>query len=156
MDAQLKFTVTNQLIKRTDSFPVVAKSQNYLYAQFTFETDEWAGLTHTALFRLGETSYAVILDENETCLVPYEVLEEQNGHVYVSVFAGERITANEAQFVAYKSGFSDDPETPAPPSQTVYEQLVGMVEDIEDTVESERLTFTDSQSTGNITITKGT
>lgn len=155
MDAQLKFTVTNQLIKRTDSFPVVAKSQNYLYAQFTFETDEWAGLTHTALFRLGETSYAVILDENETCLVPHEVLEEQNGHVYVSVFAGERITANEAQFVVYKSGFSDDPETPAPPSQTVYEQLVNMVEGIEADVRAEKLTFSDPASNGHITITKG-
>ena len=41
MEPILTFDVTNQHIRRTDSFRVVAKSKNYLHAQFCFLTEEW-------------------------------------------------------------------------------------------------------------------
>ena len=61
--AQLQFSVSNQLISRKDDFKPVAKSRNYLYAEFTFLTDEWQGIA-TAIFRNPDAAYEVILENN--------------------------------------------------------------------------------------------
>ena len=50
MEAVLKFTVTNQEIARTDDFAIVEGSDNYLRAQFTFETPDWDGLVKSGVF----------------------------------------------------------------------------------------------------------
>ena len=50
MEPILTFDVSNQHIRRTDSFRVVAKSKNYLHAKFCFLTEEWNGKGKTALF----------------------------------------------------------------------------------------------------------
>ena len=58
MEPILTFDVTNQHIRRTDSFRVVAKSKNYLHAQFCFLTEEWKEKEKTDLFG----NYPVILN----------------------------------------------------------------------------------------------
>ena len=124
---QLEFTVKNQIIQRTDKLIVVADSKNYLYAHFTFETNEWTG-TKTALFRNGSnTPYAVIL-ENDTCLVPWETLIE--GYMFVSVFCGNLITANSATIFVIKSGYWSDSEPANPPTPSVYEQILERIEEL--------------------------
>lgn len=136
----LTFTINKQLICRTDKEIPVAKSENYLYAQFSF-SEEWEGIK-TAIFNNG-TAYSVQLDENNTCLVPWEVITESG--FSVSVFCGERITANVSFVDVLPSGYIEG-ETPAPPSQTVYEQILDEL--------AKRLSADDVIAGNNVTITK--
>lgn len=80
---QLKFTVQNQRIARTDAEKPVAGSVGYLTALFSFSAD-WDGLTKTAIFRAGSgTPYEVQLDSDEACIVPHEAIV--SGTMYVSL-----------------------------------------------------------------------
>jgi len=114
----LTFTIKKQLIRRTDCEIPVAKSENYLYAQFSF-SDEWVG-TKTAIFNNG-TAYSAILDEDNKCLVPWEVITESG--FSVSVYCGDRITANISFVKVLPTGYIEG-QTPADPTPTVYEQIL--------------------------------
>lgn len=54
--------------------PVTSGSVNVYQAQFEF-SDDWDGLTRTAVFQAGSVSRSVLLDESGTCTVPWEVLK---------------------------------------------------------------------------------
>lgn len=137
--AQLQFKVRNQMIIRSDHFRTVAKSQNYLYAEFSFLTDEWAGIK-TAIFRNIDSAYEVLIGDDGTCLVPWEVLDGRYGEFYVSVFCGDLVTANQARVRVYETGYGDDLESSDPPTPSIYEQIINRLSNIEDlTVISETL-----------------
>lgn len=127
---QLFFEITNQNIKRTDSFKPVARSLNYLNAHFDFLTDEWNNLTKTAIFSYNNNSKEVILDEDDNCLVPWEAIQEE-GDVYVSVFAGDLITANKSRVHIYESGYTSDIESEQEPTPSIYVQLLEKMDTIE-------------------------
>lgn len=118
----LEFEVKNQIISRTDKSRVVADSQNYLYAHFTF-TDDWDGKVKTAVFKCEEdkTAYNVILD-NDSCLVPAEVLKSDKT-LFISVFGGDVITANKVYIPVEESGLENG-TTPQPPTPDVYETVI--------------------------------
>lgn len=138
--AQLQFTVTNQIITRTDSFKPVARSKNYLYAHFEFITPEWTGLTATAIFRNSEDAFEVVLDANNDALVPWELLEADERQFFVSVFAGDLITANKPSVRVYETGYSDDLESETEPTPSVYAQIVERLTTVEELeVEAETL-----------------
>ncbi len=148
----ITFNVEKQLICRTDNEKPVAKSENFLFAQFTF-SGEWKG-TKTAIFNNG-TPYNVIL-QDDRCLVPWEVITA-NGFS-VSVYCGNRITANTAYVMVIPSGYIEG-ETPAPPSPTVYDQLTEAISEKQDTlVSGENIKTINNQSLlgeGNIDIPGG-
>lgn len=133
--AQLQFYINNQIIRRIDRFKVVSDSRNYLYAQFNFGTDEWKDKTVTAIFRTSSDAYEVILDENNTCLVPWEVLQKPYQGFYVSCFAGDLITVNTAQVVVIESGYDDDLESSQPPTPSVYAQILEQLDDVKHNVD---------------------
>ena len=123
-NAQLQFHVSNQIIRRRDNFKVVAKSHDYLFAKFSFLTDEWDGITKTAIFSINETNYGMVLDENNTCEVPWEVLES-GGYFTVSVFGGSLITVNKEKVFVAPTGYVDSSEikNSQEPTQDIYEQV---------------------------------
>lgn len=135
MDAQLRFSISNQIIQRKDEFSVVADSKNYLYAQFDFVTNEWDGLIKTALFRNGVdgTVYEAIL-QNDICLIPHEVLSGKDKFMYVSVFAGDLITVNKERVYIESSGYWSDAESSIEPTPSVYQQVINRLEHVEDEV----------------------
>jgi len=114
----LEFNVKNQIITRTDSFNVVADSQGYLKAKFTF-TEEWENEI-TAIFGNGDEYYSVILADNG-CMVPWEVINAP--FFTVSAVCGDRITANSVRVEVEKSGYIEG-ETPKEPTPDVYEQIL--------------------------------
>lgn len=116
---QLQFDVKHQIITRTDNFETVARSQNYLRAKFNFLTDEWKG-SKTALFKANGRIYEMILDQNDTCYVPFETLLVGDSFIIVSVFCGNRITTNTAKIYVRQSGYSDDAESGSLPPTSVY------------------------------------
>ena len=92
-----------------------------MYAEFEFQTEDWAGKSKTALFHGGDgETVPILLGDTDTCLIPAEVLTGTS--FSVSIIAGNLITANIVTVKLYESGYrtGDIPE----PSQTLYEQLM--------------------------------
>lgn len=131
MQPVLHFAVNNQIIERTDTFVPVRSSENYLYAEFDFQTNDWSGKSKTVLFRSGDNDpVLVLLGETNSCLVPAEVLTSTS--FSVSIIAGNLITANMVVVKLYESGYrtGDIPE----PSETLYEQLMTAFDKTKQTV----------------------
>ena len=132
--AQLKFSISNQVIRRTDDFYVVADSYDYLRAHFDFNTSEWDGVEKTALFsRQGGQAYEMLIVDGE-CEVPHEVLVG-TGLVTVSVFGGSLITVNTATVDIHASGYISDAEHSTDPTPGIYEQILSHLENLEDIAE---------------------
>lgn len=139
MPAQLHFEVKNQIISRADKFVPASDSKNYLTAHFSFLTDEWSG-TVTAVFTKDDTAYEVILDENNECLVPWELLTEA-GIVYVSCFCGDLVTATKSRINVLKSGWVENGENTNPPTPNIYDQIITMLDNFEGDIVSRFAAF---------------
>ncbi len=121
---QLVFNVAKQIISlENNEIKVVAKSRNYLRCKFCF-CDDWSEATKTAVFvsASGEV-YNVIL-ENDSCVVPWEVIEHP--HFTVSVFGGDRITANKVVVNVMQCGYCEG-KTSKPPTPDIYTQILNSV-----------------------------
>lgn len=118
----LEFELKNQYINRTDTFRPMAKSENYLFAHFTPVTDEWKDQIITAIFTKDDVSYEMLLDNDNTCAVPQEVIRE-SGEVYVSCFCGDLITVNKSRVVIGETGYVESGENTEEPTPNIYNQL---------------------------------
>ena len=127
---QLLFEVKNQHINRLDRFKPVADSKNYLYAHFDFLTDEWNNVV-TALFTKGDLSYSVLLDNDNNCLVPWELLEG-GGDIYVSCFCGDLITSDDSRITIADSGYIEETENSQPPTPNIYDQITEQFNDLKE------------------------
>lgn len=126
MDIYLK--VINCRVCISMSRPPVSDSVNYLAAIFEFD-EEWTGYTKTAVFADKKNSYAIMLGDDNKCVIPYEVL--QGKYFTVSVFGLKedvRITATELTIPLDKSGF--DRNTLDEPALTVYEEILQQLKKI--------------------------
>lgn len=87
----LEFKVEKQIIRKQpgcDFSNLVAKSAGYLQAKFHFIGDEWTDCKKAASFWLDNHEYPVLLDSDDTCTIPSEVLGSQV--FYVSVTGATR------------------------------------------------------------------
>ena len=64
---------------------VTSGSVNTVECRFTF-SPHWEGLEKTAVFRAGERTAAVLLDESGRCTVPWEVLEKPGRTLSAGVY----------------------------------------------------------------------
>lgn len=130
----LSFNVEKQIITRTDTEKVVTNSMNYLYAQFSF-SDEWTG-EKTAVFKGKHGTYNAILDAENKCLVPWEILTE--AMFDVSVFCGDLITANAVKIFTIQSGYEIGDESRIPTPE-IYTQVINKLNEIEAEVDPEAI-----------------
>lgn len=131
MAMTLDFTLDRQVITRIDSNRVVAGSKGYVAAHFTDVRGDWTAPT-TAIFG----AYAVLLDDNMGCTVPWEVLADP-GVFEVSAFCGDLHTANTARVDVEATGYKRG-ETPADPTPDVYAVLVEKARHAEQIAQSVR------------------
>lgn len=133
---EIKINVNHQTLKRSDCNEVVSESINYLRIKFYF-TDDWTGLK-TVLFKhsLDETIYQVILDDDNSCLVPHEVIKD--GSFDVSVFCGFRITSNSVRIEVIGTMFTEEGAEPENPTPSVYEQLITIANETKEIAQSVR------------------
>lgn len=117
----IDFALSHSSIRIINRKLVTSNSKNYVKAHFDLLSDDWTAPI-TAIFRADNNAYSVLLDEDNICMVPWEVLTTA-GTVNVSAFCGNRHTANIAQFNVVQSGYTDG-ETPSEPTPTVYEQIL--------------------------------
>ena len=125
----ITFELSHQLIHRTDQNCLASGSRNYVYARFELLTDDWAAPI-TAIFG----DYSVILDSENQCLVPWEVLASP-GTFSVSAFCADLHTCTCAKVTVYPSGYIEG-QTPQPPTPSVYAELTDMVQQAVDTANS--------------------
>ena len=100
----LEFTVTNQIISRTDKNIIVAKSKNYVHCKFIFLTDDWGDEKKFAIFKDHKGRAYNVLLENDECTVPDDALKKD--FFTVSVYSGDLITTNELVIIVIPSGYT--------------------------------------------------
>lgn len=130
----LSFLVDKQIITRVDKEKVVRDSMNYLRAQFQFSPD-WTG-QKTAVFKSKSGAYNVLIDDDGSCLVPWEVLVDEV--VEVSAFCGALITANVVKIITLASGYTIGEEG-REPTPDVFTQIMEKLSEIEAEVDPEAL-----------------
>lgn len=120
----LVFQIIDQTLERLDSFHVVGNSQNYLKAHFVFSED-WEGFTRTVVFtgRDGK-SYSTMLDDSNTCVVPWEVLTRDRFYIAVrGDMGGDLLTTNQVTILVTASGIISG-QTPEAPTPDVYTEIL--------------------------------
>lgn len=122
---RLIFDVNKQIVTRTDNEKVVRLSRNFLYAHFEF-SEEWTG-EKTAVFRYRNKTYNMLLDSDDTCLVPWEILRCE--YFDVSVFCGDLLTANAVRVFTIASGYGLGKSSIAP-TPDIYAQIIEKIDGI--------------------------
>lgn len=82
----LAFSVQRHILTRTDNTTITTNSKQIHRVIFSFSS-EWEGTEKAAVFRQGSMSFNVILDENDSCVIPGEVLiSDRAVDIHVSVY----------------------------------------------------------------------
>lgn len=140
----LEFKLDNQrLALLLTGVTVVADSQDYLQAHFTFSED-WNDVIKIALFSRDEENIRVALDENDTVVVPYRVLRG-GGSFDISVFGNNQqnadnkvITSSVVTIPVRPSGLKDGEtfdESEAGLEGGVLHQILGRVQEAQEKVD---------------------
>lgn len=136
----LKFKPIGQTLHRIDTFGVVADSVEYLKVEFDFSSSDFGGIT-TAVFSPFYNkgiNYEVVLDDNNSCIVPEEVIKHRGFNISIySVIGNQKITSDKFSVPVAESGYAKG-ETPKDPTPTVYEQLLNIVDEIKSIAKSVR------------------
>lgn len=116
-------------------------SVNVNQAQFTFSAD-WEGLNRTAVFRAGDTAIEIVLPQDGTCYVPWEVLQVSGRMLYAGVYGTDTdgnvvLPTVWALLGEIKCGTTHGMNE-QPPTPDMYDQLLGIAEKAEDIAQSVR------------------
>lgn len=126
----LKFIVTKQKLTEDGKPFVVENSVEYLTAEFDFSS-AWTSCSKTAVFKKASgEAFSVLLDNKNSCVVPWEVIQCPSFTVSVYGICGiERITTNQVTIKVDISGYEEG-QTPEDPTPTVYETILVELNDI--------------------------
>lgn len=169
--SEIKVSCYDQVLKITESPVLASGGLNEVRVVFSF-CEKWVGFVKTAIFyRDEEEVYYAVLDENDTCIVPWEVCYEE-GTFYFGVFGerdNTRRTSNIVRCKVKKGAITSDMR-PSDPTPDVYAQIIEMLGEIRDTtkhniasiektgteglVDTYTITFIDG-STQTYTVTNG-
>lgn len=101
----LKLNIRNQRLSKFNTAVIASNSVGYLYCQFNFLTNDWDKVSvKMANFSYKGRNYPVLVNENNICEVPAEVIKP-NGIFSVSVFGGG-ITTNTVKYEVEDSGIT--------------------------------------------------
>lgn len=82
---------------------------------------------------MGGRAYKIFLDENNECIVPWEVLTNP-GTMHVSASSGNLITVDTAKVEILQSGYTDKELTTQDPTIDVYTSLMERMNEIDDNI----------------------
>lgn len=129
----MQFSINKRHINRTDE-ELIGDNADYM-ARFEFD-DEWNGKIKTARFINGNNMVDVLLDENDMCQIPLEIVKQ--GILTIGVFSNEMTTTMSKVRVepSIKSSKGKVPE----PEYDVYAEIIKRLAELSD------------GSTGNVSI----
>lgn len=124
----IKFNVQEQTLGASCHSAIISRSQDYLKAEFCFSTD-WNNAIRIAQFVRDDLKYNIILDSDNTCFVPWELLTSQ-GTFTVTVWANNYpnqdnliITTNKVSINVFPDGLDED-LIPKDPTQGMEGEIV--------------------------------
>lgn len=104
---------------------ITSGSANVYPVRFEF-SDDWDGLTRTAVFRAGDESRSVLLDNSNEAVIPWEVLREPNLQLFCGVYGtrngGAVLPTIWADMGAIFRGAELSEEEAQPPTPDIWEQ----------------------------------
>lgn len=83
----LEFSVDKQMLRKKagcDFSNIVAGTVGYLQAKFHFSNDEWTDCKKVACFWINDNVYPVLLNDDDSCIIPSEVLKTNSFSVSVT------------------------------------------------------------------------
>lgn len=108
---------------------VTSGSVNVYEVQFQFDS-EWDGLEKTAVFQAGDCTVSTLLDETETCIIPWEVLQDAKRTLYAGVYGTKNgntvLPTIWASLGEIRQG-CEPGESTQPPTPSVYEQILAEI-----------------------------
>lgn len=108
---------------------VTSGSVNVYEVQFQFDS-EWDGLEKTAVFQAGDCTVSTLLDETETCIIPWEVLQDAKRTLCAGVYGTKDgnivLPTIWASLGEIKQGVNPG-ESTQPPTPSVYEQILAEI-----------------------------
>ena len=125
---QFDFKIENKtLTQMNEADPVICDNSDYS-VHFTFD-GEWDGVTKTVRFTNGKNYVDVILPNNNTVLIPREIISPPA--VYLGVYAPAVRTTAPAK-IPCRSSILTPSGTPAVPVEDVYLQLLSRYDELKD------------------------
>lgn len=142
---EIVIKVTHSSLAKVKDAQIVANTAKALLCKFEFKTEEWAEMARTAVFvkkhgrccTVKEDPVHVLLGDDNVCEIPAEVLED-GGEFKVGIFGikdEEVLPTNFLVFKIKEGCFSTGTE-PAPPTPTIYQQLLNSLEKKQDKLEA--------------------
>ena len=119
---------------------VTSGSVNVYEVQFQFDS-EWDGLEKTAVFRAGDCTVSTLLDETETCIIPWEVFQDAKRTLYAGVYGTKNgntvLPTIWASLGEIRQG-CETGESTQPPTPSVYEQILAEIGNLDNLATSEK------------------
>ena len=131
--AKIILAATHGKLTKVRDCLLIEDSINSIQCQFEFRTSDWDNTSKTAVFvrgwatpsTLSDDMIVVVLDENNTCNVPFEALDK--GRLFsVGVFGSSddyRIVSN-GMYYKIKDGCFAEGSSSLNPTPSVYEQIL--------------------------------
>lgn len=130
----LKLNVRNQRLSKFNSSTIASNSVGYLYCQFNCLTRDWDDVSvKMANFSYKGRNYPVLVNENNICEVPKEVIKP-NGVFGVSLFGGG-ITTNMVKYEVEDSGITpyDDESISVKYYNEIINKLTAHIDELNET-----------------------
>lgn len=129
MSGQIYISFTGRDVADRDFSVLTSHSVKTITAQFDFDSVWDAFETKTAIFAGGSTVISQLLDAENSCVVPWEVLA-QSGSLTIGVVgqSGEKIMPSVKVIVPIVEGIYTNGTTPSEPTPDVYEQIVQLMQ----------------------------
>lgn len=128
------------LLKVNQREAVTSGSVNVYNVQFSFSS-AWNGLDKTAVFQAVSDIISVVLDDSNTCTIPWEVLENPSHTLYVGVYGtkGGNVVLPTiwASLGTIQQGVTTGTNT-QPPTPDVYSQILAVAERAQEIAQSVR------------------
>ena len=108
---------------------VTSGSVNVYQCQFQFDS-AWDGLEKTAVFKAGDISISVLLDDLGACNIPWEVFQDAKRTLYAGVYGTKNgntvLPTIWASLGEIRQG-CEPGESTQPPTPSVYEQILAEI-----------------------------
>ncbi|MFV0519611.1 MAG: hypothetical protein ACK5LY_04975 [Lachnospirales bacterium] len=124
----LVFYVKGMGITLVSSPSPLTNNRNVVRAKFIF-TDEWIGVK-TALFNVFGVTYPMLIGDDNTCGVPWEVYTSSKNEFSVGVICGDLRTTNLAKVTFDKSCYTQDVSI-SKPCEDIYSQIIEKINGLE-------------------------
>ncbi len=134
MTGQIKLKFSGRELTEKEATLSTSASVESVIAYFSFDNEWNEYTTKSAVFISSENSCTVLLGNDNSCAVPWEVLKNP-GYIDIGVIgqSGTKILPSVKASVYIAEGIYDSGNTPKEPSPDAYQQIIRLMEETQQT-----------------------